>query len=91
MLKSEEIRVHLEKLQAKFEVAEVDRDNWYDELERVQERIDDVEGLMEEIQEEIYDLEDELEEALAEEEATNPEELDRYYASKDKRQEDIDL
>jgi chromosome segregation ATPase len=91
MLKSEEIRAHLEKLQAKFEVTEADRDNWYDELARVQERFDDAEALMEEIEEEIYDLEDELEEALAEEAAGDQEELDRYHASKDKRQEDLDL
>ena len=91
MLKSEEILAHLEKLQAKFEVAEADRDYWYDELARVQERFYDAEALMEEIEEDIYDLEDELQEALAKEAAGDQEELDRYHASKDKRQEDLDL
>jgi chromosome segregation ATPase len=91
MLKSEEIRAHLEKLQAKFEITEADRDNWYDELARVQERFDDAEALMEEIEEEIYDLEEELEEALAEETASDPEEFERWHAFRDKRQEDLDL
>jgi chromosome segregation ATPase len=91
MLKSEEIRGHIEKLQARLEVAEVDRDGWFEELETAQARFDEAEELMEEIEEEIYDLEEELEEAIREEEASDAEELDRYHASRDKRQEDLDL
>ena len=91
MLKSEQIKVKLESLEKVFDAAEKDCQYWYDTLEETQKKYDAAEGRMQELEEEIYDLEEELEEALAEEAADDQEELDRYHASKDKRQEDLDL
>jgi peptidoglycan hydrolase CwlO-like protein len=91
MLKSEQIKDKLESLEKAFYEAEKDCQYWYDTLEETQKKYDSAEGRVEELQEEIYDLEEELEEAIREEEATDPAELDRYHASKDKRQEDLDL
>lgn len=91
MLKSEQIKKKLESLEAEFDIAEKDCQYWYDTLEETQNRYDAAEKRVENIQEDIYDLEEELAEAIREEEATDPAELERYHASKDKRQEDLDL
>jgi predicted nucleic acid-binding Zn-ribbon protein len=90
MLKSEQIKDKLESLEKVFDAAEKDCQYWYDTLEETQKRYDAAEGRVEDIQEEIYDLEEELVEAIREE-ATDPAELERYHASQDKRQEDLDL
>ena len=91
MLKSEQIKDKLENLEKAFDAAEKDCQYWYDTLEETQKRYDTAEGRVQELEEEIYDLEEELEEAIREEEATDPAELERYHASQDKRQEDLDL
>ena len=91
MLKSEQIKDKLESLEKVFDAAEKDCQYWYDTLEETQKRYDAAEGRVQELEEEIYDLEEELEEAIREEEATDPAELERYHASKDKRQEDFEL
>ena len=91
MLKSEQIKDKLESLEKVFDAAEKDCQYWYDTLEETQKRYDVAEGRVQELEEEIYDLEEELEEAIREEEATDPAELERYHASKDKRQEDFEL
>ena len=91
MLKSEQIKDKLESLEKVFDAAEKDCQYWYDTLEETQKKYDAAEGRVQELEEEIYDLEEELEEAIREEEATDPAELERYHASKDKRQEDFEL
>ena len=91
MLKSEQIKDKLESLEKVFDAAEKDCQYWYDTLEETQKRYDVAEGRVQELEEEIYDLEEELEEAIREEEATDPAEIERYHASKDKRQEDFEL
>lgn len=91
MLKSEKIAEKLESLEKAFDAAEKDCQYWYDTLEETQKMYDAAEERLEDIKEEIYDLEEELVEAIREEEATDPAELERYHASKDKRQEDFEL
>ena len=90
-MKSEELKERLERLQKEFKDAEYTRDYCYDELEHAQDSFDNAEDAVERLEEEMEDLEEELEEALAEEAAGDPEELERYYAARDKRQEDLDL
>lgn len=90
-MKSEEIRAQLRILEEKFKRAEAERDYWYDQEEEAQKRLAQAEDYVEGLEEEIYDLEEELEELLREEEAGDQAELERYYAARDKRQEDLDL
>jgi chromosome segregation ATPase len=90
-MKSEELKERLERLQKELEDAQYTRDCCDEDLEHAQDAFDNAEDAVERLGEEIYDLEDELEEALAEEEAGDEVELERYYAARDKRQEDLDL
>lgn len=90
-MKSETLKKQLELLQKELKDAEYTRDYCYDDLERAQDAYDNAEDAVERIEEEMDDLEEELEEALAEEEAGDPEEFERWHASRDKRQEDLDL
>ena len=90
-MKSEELKERLKRLQKELKDAEYTRDYCYDELERAQDSFDNAEDAVERLGEEMEDLEDELEEALAEEAAGDPEEFERWHASRDKRQRNLDL